>query len=171
MAEQLSIDKNKTTVLIMDYQNRQLNYFSESVQKDLLTRVNNILARARQSNIPVIYVEVQRGERTKETEIHPAVSPKSGELVLTKNGTGPFASTNLDEILKKKGIKTLILMGISTSGCVLSTVRCAADMDYQLIVLSDCCGDRDDELQRVLMEKLLPRQAKVVNSAEILPIL
>ncbi|MBI2851036.1 MAG: cysteine hydrolase [Chloroflexi bacterium] len=169
MAEQLSIDKNKTVLLIMDYQNRQLSNFSESFQKELLTRANKVLAGARQAGIPVIYVEVQRGQRTPETEIHPAVTPKTGELVLTKRGTGPFASTNLDEVLKRQGIKTLILMGISTSGCVLSTVRWAADMDYQLIVLSDCCADRDDEVQRVLMEKLFPRQAKVISSTEILP--
>ena len=47
-------------------------------------------------------------------------------------------------------------MGISTSGCTLSTGRWAADIDYQLIMLSDCCVDRDDEVQQVLMEKVFP---------------
>ncbi|MBI4188122.1 MAG: isochorismatase family protein, partial [Chloroflexi bacterium] len=46
-----------------------------------------------------------------------------------------------------------------------------ADMDYKLIVLSDCCADRDDEVQRVLMEKLFPRQATVVTAQQFLQVL
>jgi nicotinamidase-related amidase len=45
-------------------------------------------------------------------------------------------------------------------------VRWAADTDYKLIVLSDCCADRDDEVQRVLMEKIFPSQATVTTSRE-----
>ncbi len=152
----------------MDYQNRQLSSFSEDFQNELISRANKVLAKARHDGIPVIYMEVRRGERTPETEIHPAVTPQPGELVLTKRRVGPFSTTNLDEVLKKQGIETLVLMGISTSGCVLSTVRWAADIDYQLIVLSDCCADQDDEVHRVLMEKVFPRQASVVTSQEFL---
>jgi len=168
MAEQLTLNRSKTAVLIMDYQNRQLSSFSEDLQNELISRTNKVLAKARHDGIPVIYVEVRRGERTPETEIHPAVNPQPGEPVLTKRRAGPFSTTSLDEVLKKQGIETLVLMGISTSGVVLSTVRWAADIDYQLIVLSDCCADRDDEVQRVLMEKVFPRQASVVTSQEFL---
>lgn len=168
MAEQLSLNRNKTAVLIMDYQNRQLSSFSEDFQNELMARANEVLTEARHDSIPVVYVEVRRGERTPETEIHAAVTPQPGEPVLTKRRFGPFSTTNLDELLRKQGIDTLVLMGISTSGCVLSTVRWAADIDYRLIVLSDCCADRDDEVQRVLMEKVLPRQASVVTSREFL---
>lgn len=168
MAEKLSISREKTAVIIMDYQNRQLGSFSEELRKEILQRANEVLAKARYESIPVIYVEVVRGERTPETQIHPAVGPKSGEIVLTKRRVGPFSTTNLDEVLKKHGIDTLVLLGISTSGCVLSTVRGAADIDYKLIVLSDCCADRDDEVQRVLMEKVFPRQASVITSQQFL---
>lgn len=170
MAERLSFDRNRTAVLIMDYQNRQLSSFSKEFQNELLTRANTVLAKAHHEGIPVIYVEVRRGERTPETEIHPLITPQPGELVLTKQRVGPFSTTNLDEVLKKQGIETLVLMGISTSGCVLSTVRWAADIDYRVIVLSDCCADRDEEVQRVLMEKVFPflRQATVIESREFL---
>ncbi len=164
MVEPLSFERNKTVVLIMDYQNRQLSPFSEDFRDDLLAKANAVLAKARREGIPVIYVEVRRGERTPETEIHSAVTPQSGEVVVTKSRVGPFSTTNLDEILRKQGVETLVLMGVSTSGCVLSTVRLAADIDYRLIVLSDCCADRDEEVQRVLMEKVLPRQATVITS-------
>ncbi len=168
MIERLSFERNKTAVLIMDYQNRQLSSFSEDFRDELLAKTNAVLAKARRECVPVIYVEVRRGERTQETEIHTAVTPKSEEVVVTKSRVGPFSTTNLDEILRKQGIGTLVLMGISTSGCVLSSVRWAADIDYRLIVLSDCCADRDEEVHRVLMEKVLPRQATVVTSQEFL---
>ena len=168
MTEQLSIDRGKIAVLIMDYQNRQLSSLSDESQKEILGKANEVLAEARHKSIPVIYVEVVRGERTPEREIHHAITPKSGEIVLTKSRTGPFSTTDLDEVLKKQSIETLVLMGISTSGCVLTTVRWASDIDYKLVVLSDCCADQDDEAQRVLMEKLFPRQATVVTSQQFL---
>lgn len=170
MVERLSFDRSKTAVLIMDYQNRQLSNFSDAFREELLAKANTVLARVRHEGIPVIYVEVRRGDRTPETEIHSAVTPQSGEIVVTKRRVGPFSTTNLDAISREKGIETLVLMGISTSGVVLSTVRWAADIDYRLIVLSDCCADRDEEVQQVLMEKVIPfmGQATVVTSQEFL---
>jgi nicotinamidase-related amidase len=96
------------------------------------------------------------------------VMPQSGDVVLTKHRVGPFSTTDLNERLKKLGIETLVLMGVASSGCVLSAVRWAADIDYKLIVLSDCCADRDDEVQRVLMEKIFPGQATVTTSKEFI---
>ncbi|MFC1992160.1 cysteine hydrolase family protein [Chloroflexota bacterium] len=171
MTETLSIDQGKTAVLIMDYQNApQLGNLTETVRNELLAKANAVLARAREKGIPIIYIEVRRGEKTTENAIHSAVAPKPGELVLTKQRVGPFTTTDLDAILKSKGIDTLVLMGISTSGVVLSTVRGAADLDYRIIVLSDCCTDRDEEVQRVLMGKVfqLFRQATVIESQEFI---
>jgi len=168
MSEQLSIDRSKTAVLIMDYQNRQLSNFPEDFQNEILNRANEVLDKARKDGVPVIHVEVQRGERTPETAIHSAVTPPPGETVLTKSRAGPFSTTNLDEVLKENGIETLVIMGIRTMGCVLSTVRWAADIDYKLIILSDCCADPDDEVHRILIEKVLPWQATVILSTEFL---
>ena len=170
MAEQLSLNPGKTAVLIMDYQNRQLSSLSNSLQEEILARANTVLTKARQKGIPVIYIEVVRGERTPENQIHPGITPPPGELVLTKSRVGPYSTTNLDEVLKKQGIDTLVLLGIRTSGCVLSTVRWAADIDYRLIVLSDCCADPDEEMHQMLMNKILPwhGMATIVPSREFM---
>jgi nicotinamidase-related amidase len=66
-------------------------------------------------------------------------------------------------ILRAGGITHLVLAGIATSGVVLSTLRQAADLDYQLTVLSDGCLDADVEVHQVLTEKIFPRQAEVVT--------
>ena len=54
---------------------------------------------------------------------------------------------------------------------MLSTVRQAADMDYRMIVIKDCCLDRDDEVHRVLTEKVFPPHTTVLTSDEIVPLL
>jgi nicotinamidase-related amidase len=59
----------------------------------------------------------------------------------------------------------LVLCGIATSGVVLSTLRAAADLDFELTVLHDACVDGDPEVHRVLTEKVFPRQAAVLDVA------
>jgi nicotinamidase-related amidase len=66
-------------------------------------------------------------------------------------------------------VTQLVLGGIATSGVVLSTVRAAADKDYQLTVLADLCLDRDEEVHRVLTGKVFPRQAEVIAAADWRP--
>ncbi len=71
------------------------------------------------------------------------------------------------EQLSGRGIDTLILAGISTSGVVLSTVRDGSDRDYRLLVLSDATADRDPAVHACLMEQVFPRQAEVITVAEL----
>ena len=68
--------------------------------------------------------------------------------------------------MRAQGISHLVLCGIATSGVVLSTLREAADKDYQLTVLADCCVDGDEEVHRVLLSKVFPRQAEVIQASE-----
>ena len=81
---------------------------------------------------------------------------------------GAFATTDLESILRAQQVTSLVLLGIATSGVVLSTVRWAADADYELVVLEDGCADADEEVHRVLMHKVFPRQATVVQAQEFL---
>jgi nicotinamidase-related amidase len=66
-------------------------------------------------------------------------------------------------------VTSLVLAGISTSGVVLSTVREAADRDYELTVLENLCLDADEEVHRVLTGKVFPRQATVLAAADWRP--
>ncbi len=100
------------------------------------------------------------------SEIHPAVMPQPGDLIVTKRRVSAFTGSDLDVVLRAGGIESLVLTGISTSGVVLSTLRQAADLDFDVIVLSDGCADADDEVHRVLTEKIFPRQAEVLTVGE-----
>lgn len=97
------------------------------------------------------------------TQIHDSVAPRTDEAVVTKLRVSAFAGSDLEVLLRARGIRTLILTGIATSGVVLSTLREAADKDYRLIVLSDACFDADAEVHRVLVAKIFPRQAEVMT--------
>jgi nicotinamidase-related amidase len=89
-----------------------------------------------------------------------------GEVVVTKKRVSAFAGSDLELVLRSHDVDTLVLCGIATSGVVLSTVREAADRDYRLVVLEDLCLDADDEVHRVLTQKVFVRQADVINSAD-----
>ena len=88
---------------------------------------------------------------------------------MTKKRVSAFTGSDLELVLRASEVTSLVLAGIATSGVVLSTVREAADRDYQLTVLEDLCLDADEEVHRVLTQKIFPRQAEVIDSADWTP--
>ena len=99
-------------------------------------------------------------------QIHPTLEARPDEPVVLKRRVSAFSGSDLDTLLRAADAHTLVLTGVATGGVVLSTLRQAADLDYQLVVLSDACGDRDPEVHRLLIEKVFPRQATVLTTDE-----
>jgi nicotinamidase-related amidase len=174
-------------LLVMDMQVGIVEHFGGD--DDPLERVARAIAAARGAGMPIVYVRLgfrdgypevsprsrtfsalaQRGGFTDGdamAEIHPAVAPEPGDLVVTKRRVSAFTGSDLEVVLRAAGVDSLVLTGIATSGVVLSTLREAADRDYELTVLADCCADRDPEVHRVLTEKVFPRQAEVMTVAD-----
>ncbi|WP_425827885.1 cysteine hydrolase family protein [Streptomyces fractus] len=73
-------------------------------------------------------------------EIVPEVAPVDGELIVDKPGKGAFYATDLDLLLRTRGITHLVLTGITTDVCVHTTMREANDRGYECLLLSDCTG-------------------------------
>ena len=78
---------------------------------------------------------------TWNTDILPELTPIAGDVVVYKHRFSGFFETELDTVLKSRGIKQLIVTGCTTSICVESTIRDAMFRDYSCVLLSDCTGD------------------------------
>jgi nicotinamidase-related amidase len=189
-----AIDPRRSALLVMDYQAGIVGRFDDA--DALLERMGAAIDLARERGMTVGYVRVALTdeERTAvpdrnkafsslasrggamhadapETAVHDALAPRDGDIVVRKQRVGPFSTTDLADQLAARGIDTLVLGGISTSGVVLSTVRHAADHDYRIYVLSDAVADSDPEVHDVLMTKVFPRQAWVITTAELAQLL
>jgi len=185
-----TLDRSRSAVLVMDYQTSILGMLGDAATP-AIEHATAVVSAARAANVPVMYVVigfrpgypevspqnpsfapvVQSGRFVTETpgsDVHASLKPQATDVVIVKHRVSAFAGTDLDMVLRAKSIDTLVLLGISTSGVVLSSVRHAADADYRLLVVKDGCADRDDEVHRVLLEKVLARQATVLSSAEVI---
>lgn len=181
------INNKKTALLIMDVQRAIVGMLRENGPA-LLDALAETVEAARNKNIQVIYVVVgfrkgypevsamnksfsvlRNSGRNLDTEeamqVAPNIAPV-GEVVITKKRVSAFSGSDLEVVLRANGIQHIVLTGIATSGVVLSTLREAADKDYTITVLSDCCADADEEVHRVLTTKVFPRQADVMTHKE-----
>lgn len=171
----------KSALLVMDVQPGIIDRLDD--KKDYLSRLQAAIDEARKRNVYVVYVVVgfrkgfpevsesnksfstlKQNNSTQMVDPKPTISVGENEPVVIKRRVSAFTGSDLEVLLRGLGIRHIILTGIATSGVVLSTLREAADKDYQITVLKDLCADFDSEVHEVLTEKVFPRQADVVDS-------
>jgi nicotinamidase-related amidase len=187
MDASMKIDPKRTALLVMDLHADVIAMLGADGAA-VAERTVPVIEAARRSGAAVIYIvlgfrpgypEVSpknamfsalagtgRFQGTPGADLPAAIAPKEGDLVVVKHRVSAFHGTDLDMILRAKGIDTLVLTGIATGGIVLSTVCHAADADYRCAIVRDCCADRDEEIHRVLLDKVLVRRAMVVTAEE-----
>jgi ureidoacrylate peracid hydrolase len=95
------------------------------------------------------------------------VEPAEGEYVLKKFRYDAFLGTNLEFLLRARGVRTVICTGTATNVCVESTARSAHMRDHYLVVAGDCCATTEEELHRVALRNLERHFGVVVTGAEL----
>jgi nicotinamidase-related amidase len=82
------------------------------------------------------------------------LAPARGEPVIDKPGKGAFYQTDLELLLRNRGITTLLVCGVTTEVCVHTTIREANDRGYRCVAIGDCCGSYFPEFHRVGLEMI-----------------
>ena len=187
----LTLKRGHTAVLIADFYAEMMNTLPHATERGVVEKAAAVQAAAREAGVMVCYcatvfrpgyLEVSNRNKTFSQRknsgqeavgdpvqlIHPSVRPDPGEVVVGKHRVNAMFGTDLEMVLRSNNIETLIILGYATSGVVLSTVRYAADLDYRLLVVEDCCSDQDREVHDFLTQKIFPRQTDVVRSDDVI---
>ena len=140
------------------------------------------LARAfRERALPVVLVNVAGGAPGRTdvvrpkmsippyfTELVPEIGQHPDDIFITKHRVGAFLGTSLDETLRQRGVTQIFLTGIATSNGVEATARCAYDLGYNLVLVTDAITDRDPEAHRYSVEKVFPRISEMDTTGHVL---
>jgi nicotinamidase-related amidase len=187
----LNLDPAKTAVLSMDIQEAPVRRSSMFRERKVGPAARSVLEAARKAKILVIHVVIDYqpaffspknkflqkiripilsapGVDVAELlNIVEDVKPVGDEPVIRKPRMNPFYGTALESMLRSRDIDTVVLMGVATEFVVEAAARHAADADYRVIVLEDCCAAFSDEAHRVSLH-IMDHLATLATSADFL---
>ncbi len=169
-----------------------------SLIQAMVPRLTNFIDKAREVGLPIIYIQtiyvsknnwylsdvwleqqrrVGKG-RYKEypvlekdswgVEFYSGIKPLPEEAVVQKHRYGAFVETDLDIILRSKGIRTLIMSGVATNCCVESTAREGFMKDYYVVFLKDCTAATTEELHNSTLRNIDLYFGEVVDSSDVI---
>ena len=167
-----------------------LDYYWSRLGELVLPNLQHLLATARQAGVEVIHVRVasqtldgrdstlryktlglRTPRDTKEAQFIPEVAPQGDELVVSKVTSSVFNSTNIDRLLRNLGIRNLIIAGVVTNGCVESTTRSAAELDYGTIVVEDATAAMAPQLHEHSILSMSYKDAVIKSTDEVVKLL
>ncbi len=155
---------------------------------DCLRSAGRILVSAREHHVPVVHTRVVYGPGGVDggvfvrkvtalsnligegpmSELMPEVAPTEDELVLVKQYASAFFGTSLASTLRAQGVDTVVIVGVSTSGCVRATAVDAIQHGFIPLVVRDAVGDRDQGPHEANLYDLQAKYAEVVDEATAL---
>jgi nicotinamidase-related amidase len=186
MAE-LAIDKDKTALVVIDLQKGVVAAPTRPYPaQDVIKNAQKLVNTFRRNSMPVFLVHV---DVTKETglrvlsdesfprsspmppdwsEFVPEVTPTPTDIVITKRQWGAFYGTDLELHLRRRGIDTIVLAGISTDYGVESTARFAYEYGFQQVFAEDAMASRSDEQHNAAVNFIFRRMGRVRKTEEII---
>jgi nicotinamidase-related amidase len=183
----LNLDPNSTALVLIDLQNGIVGRtLSPHSAKDVLERATALAAACRKTGALTVYVRVEISEilnlpvdalmrdphvpppPPSASQIAPESGYQAGDLLITKRQWGAFYGTELDQRLRRRGIRAIILGGIATNFGVESTARAAFDIGYQLIFVEDAMTSLAAEAHGFAIQNIFPRMGRVRKTADVL---
>jgi nicotinamidase-related amidase len=177
------IDK-VAAVVIIDLQKGITSFPTVHPISGIIARSAELARVFRQRGLPVVLVNVTGSApgrtdylRTKVVpatdwaELVPELDRHPDDFLVSKQRTGAFIGTPLDDFLRKRGVTQIILTGVATSVGVESTARSAYDLGYNVVLASDAMTDRDADVHRNSVEKIFPRLGEVDTTENVMKML
>jgi len=118
----------------------------------LLSKVKSLIGKARDAGIPIFYVQNKGGKGDPDEfgtlgwEIHPAIAPKEGDIMIEKETPDAFHETTLHQRLRSKGTEKLVIAGLQTEYCLDTTCRQAYTLGYNVVLAKDAHSTWDSSL-------------------------
>ena len=187
----LSLDRTKTALLSMDIQNATVRRSAMFQERNVGQAAKRVLDHARKAGVLVIHVVIDHQpafysprnkflqrirmpafsapgvDVAKLLEVVDAVKPLEDEPVIRKPRMNPFYGTGLESMLRSRDIDTVVLMGVATEFVVETAARYAADADYRVVVLEDCCASFSEDAHRASLH-IMDHLAMLARSEDFL---
>lgn len=149
------------------------DYYFDRLEKTALPNMQRLQAAARKAGVEVMYAVIENltldgrdrsldykisginvAKGSWDARVHDAIAPGEDEIVLRKNSSSVFVSTNIDYLLRSLGIRQVILCGVVTDQCVESAVRDACDLGYLVTLVPDACATQTAERQEASVKAI-----------------
>jgi len=184
--EPLKLDPATTALILIDLQHGIVGMQTSPHPASSVLEKAASLARAfRRSTATVIYVRVDLANRVHvpadrshgdphnppppiASELVPASGVQSGDLVITKRHWSAFSGTDLEVMLKKSGLKTLVVGGIATNFGVESTARAAAGLGFGVVFVEDATTSIDAQAHEFAFNTIFPLLGRVRKTSEVI---
>lgn len=179
----VAIDPEKAVMLCLSYQVDSVNGNPGGV--DIVAKAAKLLKAARRHGMPVIHGVVEFrpgypevGPRSAfnamkaigrlragdpSNAVDPRISPEPSDITLIKRRPSAFTATDLELLLKAGGRDTIVMMGFRTSGAVIQTYYAATNLDYDPIVITDCCSDHNLKVHSFISEHLIAEDKRMTS--------
>ena len=166
---------SKIALLVIDVQ-QGLFQKSHPIYKadEILNNINSLVERAHQAGVPVFYIQHsdQRdlAQGSEGWQLHPRLHPVEADGFIFKQKSNSFEDTNLDEVLKSKGIDSLVITGLVTHGCVKNGCIGAKQLGYKVTLVQDTHSSYSAKAAQLIEEwnqKLAAENVDLKSAVEI----
>ena len=180
-----TLDPRSTALILIDLQKGIVPMAKGArTGEEIVAGAKNLAARFREAGAPVVLVhvgftpETAPSREVDEPSLPPGGTPpefsefvpglrEEGDVAVLKHHWGAFTGTDLDLVLRRRGVKTVVIGGIATNFGVESTARSAWELSYDVVIAEDITASRSVELHDFAIKNILPRIARVCAAEAI----
>ena len=183
----VKLDPKSTALVLIDLQNGIMGRtLAPHAAGDVVQRAAKLASAVRSKGGTVVYVRVDVSDMLHLPVDTPARDPnapplpptaselvadcgyQAGDLLITKRQWGAFYGTGLDQQLRRRGVRTIVMGGVATNFGVESTARVAYDRGFELVFVEDAMSSMSEEMHRFAVPSIFPRMGRVRSTEEVL---